>query len=111
VGEKLLVGVSTHSAAEIAEAEGADFAVCGPVFDTPSKRGMGEPLGVERLSAFAAAAPFPILAIGGIDRATAATALAAPIAGLAAIRLFHDAWRDGGRDRLRRLVDELRTAR
>ena len=41
------VGVSTHSPQEAVRAidEGADLVVVGPIFDTPSKRGFGPPLG------------------------------------------------------------------
>ena len=46
------VGVSTHSAAEAAAAieEGADLVVLGPIFETPSKRGFGPPLGPRELA-------------------------------------------------------------
>ncbi len=47
VPEKFLIGVSTHSLAEIiaASENGADFVLFGPVFATPGK---GEAVGLER---------------------------------------------------------------
>jgi thiamine-phosphate pyrophosphorylase len=106
-GAGLLVGASTHSAAEAAEAEagGVDYAVCGPVYDTPSKRGMGTPLGPDLVGAIALAARVPVLALGGISRQTATETRAAGAAGIAAIRLFQEAWLEG---RLPALVAELR---
>jgi thiamine-phosphate pyrophosphorylase len=108
-GAGLVVGASTHSAAEVAEAEagGADYAVCGPANDTPSKRGMGDPLGPTRVGAIARSARIPVLALGGISRDNAGEALAAGAAGLAAIRLFQEAWLDG---RLPPLLADLRSA-
>jgi thiamine-phosphate pyrophosphorylase len=92
-GPDFLVGVSTHTLAEAqaARAGGADFIVFGPVFDTPSKRVYGPPVGLAQLRAVAAAlAPFPVVALGGITRANMASALAAGAHGVAAIRLFAD---------------------
>jgi thiamine-phosphate pyrophosphorylase len=42
-----IVGVSVHGAdaAGAAARDGADLVVCGPVWETPSKRDLGEPLG------------------------------------------------------------------
>lgn len=108
----LYLGVSTHSVAEAsaAELDGADLVVCGPVYDTPSKRGMGEPLGPKTLAeAAAAAAPIPVLALGGVTRENAAEA-AAKTGGIAAIRLFQDAWLAGGRDGLAALAADLRAS-
>jgi thiamine-phosphate pyrophosphorylase len=109
VAPGLLVGASTHSRGDAvrAEAEGADVLVCGPVFDTPSKRGMGEPLGPECVRAAARAVRIPVLALGGISRANAREA-STDMAGLAAIRLFADAWRTGGRTGLTSLAADLR---
>lgn len=84
------IGVSCHCAAEVAEAgrHGADYALFGPVFDTPSKRPFGPPQGLERLAEVCRQAPLPVLALGGIGTTQAQQCLAAGAAGVAAIRLF-----------------------
>jgi thiamine-phosphate pyrophosphorylase len=66
-GENFLIGASTHAIGEIAAAHtlGADFVTFGPIFHTPSKSGMGDPLGPEMLQDIAQAA-FPVYALGGI---------------------------------------------
>lgn len=90
-GPDLLIGVSAHSLDEARRARDghADFAVFGPIFDTPSKRAGGPPLGVDELrEAAEALAPFPLIAIGGINRDKAREALSAGASGVAAIRLF-----------------------
>ena len=92
-GEDFLIGVSAHTLAELRGARdgGADFAVFGPVFDTPSKRAYGPPLGLERLREAAhALAPFPLVAIGGINETNARDVIQAGAAGVAAIRFFAD---------------------
>src|SRR5690242_10562355 len=89
-----VIGVSTHSAAEVASAEahGADFAVFGPVFE---KNGMTNREGLEQLRqichrAEAAQPPMPVLALGGITVENAPLCVAAGAAGIAAIRLFQE---------------------
>ena len=92
-GSDFLIGVSTHSMAEARTArdDGADFAVFGPVFDTPSKRPYGSPLGLVQLSEAAhALSPFPLIAIGGVSLENARDVLRAGASGIAAIRLFSD---------------------
>ena len=64
----LRLGVSCHSleAARKAFSEGADYLIAGPVFDTPSKRSFGKPLGPVFLQEVTQSIPLPVLAIGGV---------------------------------------------
>lgn len=89
VPNEFIIGVSTHSLAEAGAAKegGADFAVFGPVFETPGK---GPAIGIDALKNVCdALVPFPVLALGGINEENAAEALAAGASGYAAIRYLH----------------------
>jgi thiamine-phosphate pyrophosphorylase len=88
-----LVGVSCHSLEDAREAEsaGAAYIFFGPVFDTPSKRGMGEPQGVAQLGEVCRGVAIPVFAIGGVSEENAAECIRAGAAGIAAIRMFQDA--------------------
>jgi thiamine-phosphate pyrophosphorylase len=68
LGSDALIGVSTHALAEARAADeaGVDFIVYGPIFDTPSKRAFGAPLGLNALAEVTRAVSTPVLAIGGI---------------------------------------------
>jgi thiamine-phosphate pyrophosphorylase len=92
-GTDFLIGVSTHSLKEAQAARdgGADFAVFGPVFDTPSKQVYGEAVGLESLrEASRKLSPFPLLALGGIALDNVAEVSRAGASGVAAIRLFSE---------------------
>lgn len=90
--DDFLIGVSTHSIAEarMAEEGGANFIVCGPVYDTPSKRDYGSPLGLERFAEICGSVKIPTLAIGGINLSNYREPLRCGAAGIAAISLFTD---------------------
>jgi thiamine-phosphate pyrophosphorylase len=90
--DDFLIGVSTHSIAEagLAEEGGADFIVCGPVYDTPSKKSFGPPLGLERFAEICGAVKIPTLALGGINLSNYREPLRRGAAGVAAIGLFTD---------------------
>jgi thiamine-phosphate pyrophosphorylase len=68
VGDRMLIGVSTHTIeeAKAAEAGGADFITFGPVFPTPSKAAFGSPVGLNSLKNTKNAVRIPIFGLGGI---------------------------------------------
>jgi thiamine-phosphate pyrophosphorylase len=85
-----LIGVSCHSAQDVAQAAAnhATFAVFAPVFekkDSPATR----PAGLDALRE-ACRAEIPVLALGGVTLQNAERCLRAGAAGAAAIRLFQD---------------------
>jgi thiamine-phosphate pyrophosphorylase len=89
---EFLVGVSCHNLEEAREAysAGASYIYFGPVFDTPSKRAMGQPQGVARLVEICRSVTIPVLAIGGVNEENAGECVSAGAAGIAAIRMFQE---------------------
>ena len=91
------VGVSTHSAGEARSAieSGADLVVLGPIFDTPSKRRFGAPLGPDVLRDLPPRGSHgsDVFAIGGIgeDAIDALEPYRDRISGVAGVRLFQEA--------------------
>jgi thiamine-phosphate pyrophosphorylase len=84
LGPGRIVGISCHAPGEIAAAhrDGADFALFGPVWDSPGKTARG----VAALAEAVRASPLPVLAIGGVTAETAPRAMEAGAAGVACIR-------------------------
>lgn len=84
----VIIAASCHTADEVrrVEAEGADFAVFGPVFEK-----VGTPLraGLDALRA-SCLGHMPVLAIGGVTLQNGRACLEAGAAGIAAIRLFQE---------------------
>ncbi len=89
LGSHAIVGVSVHDDVELAAAiaAGADYVTFGPVFETPSKQGVLAPRGRAGLErAISLARDLPVLALGGLDSASAAGLSRTGAAGLAVIR-------------------------
>lgn len=87
--DDFLIGVSTHSISDLqnAKAAGADFAVFGPVFETPEK---SSPIGLGSLQEAVRAVPgLPVIAIGGVNETNYKDVLTAGAAGFAAIRFLN----------------------
>jgi thiamine-phosphate pyrophosphorylase len=92
VGERLAIGVSTHSPDQIAaaEASSADYYAVGPVHATPTKPGRPA-VGLELVRHAATAASKPWFAIGGIDPGNAREVAAAGARRIVVVRAIRDA--------------------
>lgn len=92
VGDELLVGISTHSPAQVDAAleSPADYLGVGPVHETPTKPGRAA-VGLDLVRYAAATAAKPFFAIGGIDRERAPAVAAAGATRLAVVRAVRDA--------------------
>lgn len=87
-GNEILIAASVHDIDELLLVSNhADFAVFGPVFDTPGKRAKGI---ADLRKAVDAVRPFPVLALGGLNESNLLVSLEAGVAGIAAIRLLND---------------------
>ena len=87
LGAGYLIGKSVHSAEEVLQSQqdGADFAVLGPVYETPSKRQYGPPLGVHVIREASRHCTIPVYAIGGMTPARVENVMAAGAAGVAVV--------------------------
>jgi thiamine-phosphate pyrophosphorylase len=92
LGPDAIIGLSTHSAEQIAEAaeEPVDYISVGPVWETPTKEGRPG-VGLELVTHAAEAAAHPFFAIGGIDSSNAASVFEAGARRLGVVRAIRDA--------------------
>lgn len=98
VPREFLLGFSAHEGDDLNRIAdgGADFALLGPVFETPSKRGIKDPIGAGNLLAIASATRLPVVGIGGIEphnvgELRGAPGTATPLAGVAVVRAMFEA--------------------
>lgn len=82
------LGLSTHTPGELARAKAAQpsYLAIGPVYPTTLKVMPYDPVGLERLKTWAAdAAPYPVVAIGGISLDRIAGVMACGVNGVAVV--------------------------
>lgn len=88
----LIIGVSTHDLAQVRAARQADYLGYGPVFTTSTKLNPDPVQGVEALAAAVrAAAPTPVVAIGGIATHHVAAVAETGVAAICAISAVNNA--------------------
>lgn len=87
VGERLIVGLSTHSAEQIETAShlDVDYIGVGPIWETPTKEGRAA-VGTELVRFAAEHAKQPFFAIGGVDPNTVGDVLRAGGRGVSVLR-------------------------
>ena len=92
IAPTLELATSTHAVAEVLQHRATaapsvmvSFVVFGPVYETPSKRAYGPPVGLAALRD-ACATGLPVVAIGGVDADRAPACRSAGAAGVAVIR-------------------------
>jgi thiamine-phosphate pyrophosphorylase len=90
VGEDRLVGLSTHTPAQIDAATGADYIGVGPVHETPTKPGR-RAVGTALVRYAVAHAKVPFFAIGGIAPSNIESVRAAGAERIAVVRALVDA--------------------
>lgn len=87
LGPTAIIGLSVSNLGELEASDlaGCDYIGSGPVFATATKADAGAVLGPKGLFQIVAAAPLPVVAIGGIDRHTAGSCFEQGAAGVAVI--------------------------
>ncbi len=65
--DSMALGISTHAGDGADEFAGSDYRLHGPVFDTPSKRGLKAAIGLEGIERAVRDSPIPLVAIGGLE--------------------------------------------
>lgn len=92
LGDKCIVGVSTHEPAQALKAveDGADYIGMGPVFATPTKQGR-TPVGLEYVKWVSENIEIPAFGIGGIDTENVDKVLEAGAKRIAVVRAIINA--------------------
>jgi thiamine-phosphate pyrophosphorylase len=96
IGPDRWLGVSTHNPEQLREADltSADYLAIGPVFTTSSKDNPDPVVGLEGIRRARALTRKPLVAIGGITRANAASVIEA---GADSVAVISDLLRDPGK--------------
>jgi thiamine-phosphate pyrophosphorylase len=90
VGPDRIVGLSTHSPAQIDAAVGVDYIGVGPVYETPTKPGRPA-VGLELVRYAAGHSRVPFFAIGGINAGNIGDVVAAGAQRVAVVRALTEA--------------------
>jgi thiamine-phosphate pyrophosphorylase len=87
LGFEKLIGISTHNRQEVLQAQNykADYITFGPIFPTPSKAGLLEPVGPEEIRKIKNEVKMPVIALGGIHVGNVETVLDKGADGIAVI--------------------------
>ena len=93
LGKTAIIGLTIHDRVDLAKQYQSviDYVGVGPVFPTQTKENPAPLLGVNRLSKIVAAAPVPVVAIGGINSGNAPEVRAQGVAGIAVCSAIMDA--------------------
>ena len=96
IGSERWLGVSTHNPEQLREADltSADYLAIGPVFATSSKENPDPVVGLEGVRRARALTSKPLVAIGGITRANAASVIEA---GADSVAVISDLLREPGK--------------
>lgn len=88
----LLLGVSTHSIAELAQANAyaPSYVAFGPIYATVNYSAMAVPQGLDKLRYWKTISPYPVVAIGGIQETRIAEVLGTGVTNLAVISALRD---------------------
>ncbi|MBF0263369.1 MAG: thiamine phosphate synthase [Magnetococcales bacterium] len=107
LGRHRIIGLSTHTLAEIRQAEalGVDYIGFGPIFPTTTKRDTHAVQGVDTLTRMVEATALPLVAIGGITLENLAEVAATGAQGAALISAL---WQTDWERRLRIAVETWR---
>lgn len=111
VTDTMLIGISVESLADAVAAQGggADYLGVSPIFATPTKTDAAAPLGLEGLRAIRRAVHLPLVAIGGLNRQTAAVVIRGGADGIAVVSAIVAA--EDPEQAARELVQAIRSAR